>query len=179
MLDVTLSHQSFEDISIDRHSTVPVYQQLAGRLNCIISILQLSTGDHLPPIRKMAKTVGINPNTVARAYGELKSAGVIEKTRGSGCVVVGPQSGKNSSIATEVLNSQIDELVATAGALGIGPAELIKIIASKSTTSPKTPRPKQEAQKLTPSSKPEPVSKPSPPSTVDPAIWQPDDEFID
>ncbi|HEX8853842.1 MAG TPA: GntR family transcriptional regulator [Pyrinomonadaceae bacterium] len=50
----------------------------------------LKGGDQLPPIRKVAEDLVINPNTVAKVYRELEHEGVIELRHGAGAFVTGP-----------------------------------------------------------------------------------------
>lgn len=170
---MALNSVFFEQISIDRTSDVPAFKQLAGKLNCIIQLRQLSAGEILPTIRGFAAALGLNPNTVARAYGDLESAGVIAKRRGSGCVVASTRTGNNSKVLSDILKTQIDELISTAGAAGISPAELIQMIKSNSGAASQTPG--QGPMKQKPVKNQETAITQAPP----PTIWQPDDEFID
>lgn len=48
----------------------------------------LRVGDELPPVRQLANDLGINLNTVARAYRELTDAGLLASARGRGTVVI-------------------------------------------------------------------------------------------
>src|ERR1700753_2160250 len=47
----------------------------------------LAVGDQLPPVRALAETLVINPNTVARAYQELIREGLLESRSGRGVFV--------------------------------------------------------------------------------------------
>ena len=49
--------------------------------------VRLSPGDRLPPVRKLAEDLVINPNTVARAYRDLETEGLLETRQGSGVTV--------------------------------------------------------------------------------------------
>jgi len=52
-----------------------------------VEIGELRAGDQLPPIRKIAEDLVMNPNTVARAYRELEHEGVVELKHGLGAFV--------------------------------------------------------------------------------------------
>lgn len=68
-------------IVIDPASHVPPFEQLRAGLVDAVSTGELSAGARLPTVRRLAEDLGVAPGTVARAYRELESAGVIE-TRG-------------------------------------------------------------------------------------------------
>ena len=68
-------------LRINPNSSVPPFEQL--RVNVIEQVRsgELSPGTRLPTVRMLAESLGIAPNTVARAYRELELARIIE-TRG-------------------------------------------------------------------------------------------------
>ena len=160
-------------LSIDTRSPIPVYVQIMDQIRDQVRGEALPPATPLPAVRQLADDLGLNPNTVARAYGDLESAGVIAKRRGSGCVVASTRSSKDSKVLSDVLKSQIDELISTAGAAGIGLAELIQMIKSNSGSPSQTPGSGPMKQKPTKNRKPATTRE------TPQAIWQPDDEFID
>ncbi len=68
-------------VHIDGDSPVPPWQQLADQIGDLIAGGSLRVGHRLPAIRQLARDLDLAPGTVARAYRELESAGVID-TRG-------------------------------------------------------------------------------------------------
>jgi len=70
-------------------SGVAVYVQLMEQVRHAVETGALRPGDQLPPIRKVAEDLVINPNTVARVYRELEHEGVIELRQGAGAFVSG------------------------------------------------------------------------------------------
>lgn len=68
-------------VELDTTSTVPPYDQLREQIGSMIVAGTLATGSRLPPIRQLAKDLDLAPGTVARAYHELESLGLID-TRG-------------------------------------------------------------------------------------------------
>jgi len=66
---------------------VPIYLQLVEQVKHAIEIGALRAGDQLPSIRPLAEELVINANTVAKAYRELESEGVIELRQGAGAFV--------------------------------------------------------------------------------------------
>ena len=69
---------------LDLHSRAPIYQQLKEKILRLIMAGAIGPGDPLPSVRVMARELGINPNTVSKAYQELESEGVIYSVSGRG-----------------------------------------------------------------------------------------------
>ena len=57
---------------IDTQSKLPIFEQLKKQILEFITIGILSPNDKLPSVRAMASQIGVNPNTVAKAYQELE-----------------------------------------------------------------------------------------------------------
>jgi DNA-binding transcriptional regulator YhcF (GntR family) len=75
-------------LTISLASPVPIHDQLVAGLRGLIAAGQLKKDDELPPVRQLAADLGINLNTVARAYRELTDAGLLASARGRGTVVI-------------------------------------------------------------------------------------------
>jgi GntR family transcriptional regulator len=76
-----------KDWKIELHSGIPAYKQVANRLASAMADGTLKDGDRLPTIRELNEHLGLNPNTVAKAYRELALQGLIEGQRGAGSFV--------------------------------------------------------------------------------------------
>jgi GntR family transcriptional regulator len=74
-------------VSVDTRDATPIYAQLERALRAAIATGRLRPGDQLPTVRQLAVELKVNANTVARVYGELERAGVIETRRGVGSFV--------------------------------------------------------------------------------------------
>lgn len=68
-------------------SKEPIFEQLKAQILEFISLGILAPNDKLPSVRSLAQDLGINPNTVAKAYAELELQGYIYTTPGKGCFV--------------------------------------------------------------------------------------------
>ncbi len=66
---------------------LPLYAQLERAIRVAIATGRLRRGDKLPTVRQLAVDLRINANTVAKVYGELERAGVLETQRGVGTFV--------------------------------------------------------------------------------------------
>ena len=74
---------------LDVRSGVPTYLQLVEQVRRGLLLGYLQDGDRLPPVREVAATLVVNPNTVAKAYRELERAGLVAPRAGQGTFVVG------------------------------------------------------------------------------------------
>lgn len=70
--------------TIDFTSRVPIYEQICNNVIKLASAGVFKSGDRLPPVRTVAKEIGVNPNTVAKAYRTLEIDGYIYSTVGRG-----------------------------------------------------------------------------------------------
>ena len=72
---------------VNPSSGVPIYVQIETQVKNAIAAGALKREQALPSVRKLASELGINPNTVARAYLELERNGVIATVPGGGTYV--------------------------------------------------------------------------------------------
>lgn len=81
--------------SRDRKAGPPVYLQIAGQIRDRVRAGSLAPGDRLPPIRELARSLGVNRDTVSTAYETLASEGVVDARVGRGTFVRGlrPRAG--------------------------------------------------------------------------------------
>lgn len=71
-------------VQVNFASRVPIYEQIVKGFINLASAGVMKSGDKLPPVRTLAAELGINPNTVAKAYRELENDGYIYSTVGRG-----------------------------------------------------------------------------------------------
>lgn len=64
-----------------------IYEQLCARITELISSGTLAEGEKLPAVREVAKSLGINPNTVQKAYAALEQRGLIYSIPAKGSYV--------------------------------------------------------------------------------------------
>lgn len=95
---------------IDTLSEVPIYTQICNGIIKEIAEGNLKNGDELPSVRQLAKDFGINPMTVNKAYGILKSENVIEIDRRVGSIVYVRCMEKNIENIKENLQNLINEV---------------------------------------------------------------------
>ena len=64
-------------IKIDLQSRTPIYEQLQEQILRLSLLGVLDQNEQLPSVRALAREIGVNPNTVAKAYQELERQGII------------------------------------------------------------------------------------------------------
>lgn len=74
-------------VQIDYRSEKPIYEQIIEQIKLYVIKGQLSPGDGIPSVRKMAQSLGVTPSTVAKAYQELERQKVIETIRAKGTFI--------------------------------------------------------------------------------------------
>ncbi|MBQ8599307.1 MAG: GntR family transcriptional regulator [Oscillospiraceae bacterium] len=74
-------------IKLDMQSRKPIYEQLKEQILRLTMLGILSADEKLPSVRSLARNVGINPNTVQKAYQELERDGIIYTVGGKGSFV--------------------------------------------------------------------------------------------
>lgn len=80
------------EISIEFQSGIPIYEQIAHQVLELIETGELKPGDQLPTTRELAVRLGVNFNTVARAYRMLDQGSVISTQHGRGTYILEPSS---------------------------------------------------------------------------------------
>ena len=109
----------------------PIYRQIVQQIKLLAAAGRLRPGDEMPPIRRLAEDLVINPNTVARAYRELESAGILESRQGSGTRVAANGSPLNQREKIRLLTDRADALLAEARQLGVEFDDLLKILTKR------------------------------------------------
>jgi GntR family transcriptional regulator len=115
-------------IHISPNDGVPIYQQIVNQVKYLFASGRLSAGEELPPIRVLAEQLMVNPNTVARAYRELESAGLVEKRRTAGTYVSNTGSPLALSERRKIVTQRVDGLLAEARQLGIDVDQVVELL---------------------------------------------------
>lgn len=76
-----------EMIILDYQNRIPIYLQIINQIERYIALGILKTDDSLPSIRELASHLGINPNTVKKAYSELETKKLIISISTKGCFI--------------------------------------------------------------------------------------------
>jgi len=105
----------------------PVYLKLRDQIAAAIIEGDYAEGAMLPSVRAFAAEQGANPLTVAKAYQQFQTDGLVEVQRGVGMYVVAGAAAKlRKSERDEFIRQEWPEICTRMRRLGISPAELLE-----------------------------------------------------
>jgi DNA-binding transcriptional regulator YhcF (GntR family) len=81
-------------LELDEASATAIYEQIVGKIEEAVATGRLAGGERLPSVRDLAAELGVAPGTVARAYSELESRGVVRTEGARGTSVAESRVGK-------------------------------------------------------------------------------------
>ncbi len=119
-------------LRISDRDGVPIYVQLVRQIKYLVSSGQLVAVEQLPPVRKLAEQLLVNPNTVARAYRELESEGILTIRQGAGAFIADGGSPLARREQQRILTDRIDMLLTEARQMKVDPDTLITLIRQRS-----------------------------------------------
>jgi GntR family transcriptional regulator len=109
-------------------SGLPVYLQLVDQIKAAAAAGALRPGDSLPGIRPLAEQLRINRNTVAKAYAELESQGVVDTQTGRGCYIKENHSPFRREVREKILGEAIDALLVQAHHFQVKIDDLLELV---------------------------------------------------
>ncbi len=107
--------------------TRPIYLQIMEAVKKQTLRGELAPGEPLKSVREMSKRMGVNPNTMARAYMELEREGFITTRRGTGSFITEDKEHierERRTFVARIAGNFLDELEA----LGLGPAQIDSLL---------------------------------------------------
>ena len=117
------------EIIISSNTSKPIYEQITSQMKAMIMSGELQTGDPIPSMRALAKSLHISVITVQKAYEDLHRDGFIETTVGRGSFV----SAQNKDFFQEEQQRRAEEHLQEAADIarsGVIPlSKLVEILA--------------------------------------------------
>ncbi len=110
-------------VTLSTDTADPPYEQIRAQVTDAVRTGALAPGAKLPPVRRLAQELGLAINTVARAYRELETDGIVE-TRGRNGTVVSP----HGDISTQAAQRAAVAYVETVRRLALPDAEARALI---------------------------------------------------
>ena len=118
-------------IHLSPKNGIPIYLQIVSQVKYLVASGRLRPTDEVPPIRVLAESLLINPNTVARAYRELEQAGILVKRQGAGTYVSDQGTPLAWGERIKILTDRIDGLLAEARHLGVPVEEILALVKNR------------------------------------------------
>src|SRR2546425_4513494 len=115
-------------LQINFKSGKPVYLQVVDQIKAAAASGTVQTGEPLPSIRPLAEELRVNRNTIAKAYTELESQGVIETIPGKGCFLKENHSALRKEVRRKLLIEEIDQAIVQAHHLQVPRHEFLQLI---------------------------------------------------
>ena len=116
---------NFDNFQADGQS--PIYQQILLYIKKGAVAGTIKNGDELPSRRNLSALLGINPNTVQKAFSQLEEEGLVESHSGAKSVMT-LSSQKIDELRTELLTEDIRNLASSMKQMNISKEEAIKLI---------------------------------------------------
>jgi len=114
-------------IAIDVQSRIPIYKQIYNQIETLALKGVYEPNHQLMSVRQLAKLIGINPNTITKAYSELEMNGIIYSIPGKGSFVSPNLVSAGEHKRTEILTS-LQKTAQQAASLGITKEEAVRAI---------------------------------------------------
>ena len=101
-------------LSIDPGNGLAIYDQVVRQIIFAIAGGAAKPGELIPSVRELARDLALNPNTIARAYRELQSHGVLTAVRGTGLKVASGSDAVCRSRRTELIRARLRQVLSEA-----------------------------------------------------------------
>jgi GntR family transcriptional regulator len=115
-------------LQINFKSGAPAYLQLVDQIRFAAASGAIRPGEPLPSIRPLAEQLRLNRNTVAKAYTELESQGVIETIAGKGCFLKENHSPFTKQVRHKLLTQEIDRAVVASHQLQVDAETFLALV---------------------------------------------------
>lgn len=116
---------SFDNFTV--RNDVPIYLQILRHIKAGIAAGTVLNGDELPSRRLLAVLLGVNPNTIQKAYRLLEEEGLVESHSGSKSYTV-LDSNRIEKVRKEFLDSNAKATVERLKIMGLSKAEALALI---------------------------------------------------
>ena len=113
--------------TIDYKSRLPLYEQLVESIKARTLSGVLNGDDPLPSVRQLSSQLGINPNTVQKAYRMLEEEGLIQSHSGAKSYVV-LNSAVKERIRSELLESDAKSVIHSLRQMGLTKEDAVALI---------------------------------------------------
>lgn len=120
---------------LDTRSGVPIYRQIVDWVKFRVAADLLRPGEQLPTVRQLAVDLGVNANTVARAYLELERMDLVNTLQGKGTFIADKDVPLDQVVRGLKLKEVVSELLSRASEFGFSPEEVLDEVRNRLTLS--------------------------------------------
>lgn len=113
---------------IDARGAIPVYQQIVDQIRERVREGALLAGTPLPSVRQLAFDLGVNANTVAKAYMLLERDGILQTIRRRGTFVAAQAQERASLAVDQRIEDAVGRVLDEIASLGVDEAQIIEIL---------------------------------------------------
>ncbi len=117
-------------MEIEFESEEPIYLQIYNQIIKGISRGELEDGEELPSVRQLSSDIGVDKNTVNKAYGLLKQMGIITTHRRKGAVIAGKERRILTDYIKKKIKNEMDVLIATGLCFQVSKEEVMSMVKS-------------------------------------------------
>lgn len=135
-------------LRIDPQASTPIFEQIVAQVVFAVARGDLAAGELIPSVRDLAQQLLVNPNTVARAYGELERQGVLAPRRGRGMEVTDDARRACRQTREELIRARLRETLRDAAASGLSAVRVRKLMADELRRAFGPRPPKSQAAKV-------------------------------
>ena len=131
--------------TIEPGNGLAIYEQIMRQVKFAVAGGALQPGQRVPSLQELSTTLALNPNTVARAYRELQSEGVLEMVRGIGLEISSKAVKRCQQERDNLIRKRLHSVLIEARRSELSDAELRRMFDEELATSkPKPGRKKAE-----------------------------------
>jgi len=120
--------------TLDLSDGVPIYRQIIRQIEHAVLAGRLKAGERLPTIRSLAVELKINPNTIAKAYGELEIRGILTTQVGSGTYISDKKPDPEDDGPERKIREIVGRFIEEMRELGVGKKELAELVSAYKET---------------------------------------------
>lgn len=118
-------------LHVEPANGVAVYEQIVRQVKYAIAAGVLREGELVPSVRELARELGVNPNTVARAYRQLQDESVLAPVRGTGLSVTVSARRACRDARKDLLAERMGQVLEEAVRSGLSLAEIERMFQSQ------------------------------------------------
>jgi len=112
-------------LRVDPSDAIPIWKQIEDGVRRLVASAAVEPGSAVPSVRELAKTLRVNPATVAKAYQRLSDAGLLSVRRGEGTFVADTPPAMRAAERQQEIGAAAARFVAVARTIGASREEAL------------------------------------------------------